>query len=471
YEYPFEVFWRHDSYPYHKGASVLRMLQHSLGDELFWQCVRTYLERYAWQQVETDDLRKVVDDLSGRSYERFFRQWVYRPGVPHLSIDYAWDDDRNELRITCEQTQPITRDSPAFVAELGVWLVAEDGAIEKRVLPIGQRVAAMTVPRDHEPLQVCIDPEAVLLAKIELNLPRPMLVREARQAPTVPARLYAIRALAQIDSDPARRALQEVMLDEQEYWGTRAEAAESLGSMQQQAARDMLAEALADSSTLREHRVRRAAVSALGTYRDTIAAETLLRYAEADVSYGVEAAATSGLGNQTPADAIIERLVANTAKASYRDRIRTAAIQALAELRAPQGLEPARQLAAYGAPYRSRATGIRALATLARNTDSAADVCDFLVGLLADSQEAAVDAAIDALAVLADKGAIRPLQTVVDSSASKERRDRARKAIDTINQESGEADVIRALRERIDKLEDQRKGIEKRLLILEEKRP
>jgi len=93
--------------PYGKGASVLHMIRRSLGDELFWRCIQEHVKRHAWQTAETDDLRHVIEELSGKSYEQFFNQWVYRSGVPKMRVGYEWDDKAHEAHVSFEQTQKI----------------------------------------------------------------------------------------------------------------------------------------------------------------------------------------------------------------------------------------------------------------------------------------------------------------------------------------------------------------------------
>jgi len=71
---------------YEKGGLVLHMLRRELSDAVFFQGVQNYLKRHAFGIVETTDLMRAFEEASGRSLERFFDQWVYRPGHPELSV-------------------------------------------------------------------------------------------------------------------------------------------------------------------------------------------------------------------------------------------------------------------------------------------------------------------------------------------------------------------------------------------------
>src|SRR5260370_2530458 len=81
YEAPIDVFDRH---LYEKGGLVLHMLRTMLGDDVFWRSVNAYLTKHARSIVETRDLMRALEDVSGRGLAQFFEQWVYRPGHPGL---------------------------------------------------------------------------------------------------------------------------------------------------------------------------------------------------------------------------------------------------------------------------------------------------------------------------------------------------------------------------------------------------
>jgi aminopeptidase N len=460
---PDETFGRGVSNPYSKGSSVLHLLRRSLGDELFWKVISTYVKRNAFKSVETDDLRKVADELSGRSYEQFFQQWLYRAGSPHVKVKYEWDDAAHEARITLEQTQPISESAPAFIADVPVWFADADGnVVAKQTIAMQGRTASTSAKLDREPQLVAIDPERDVLAQWEVGeLPAPMLIAMARGGPTPFARFDGIAALGTQDRDDARAALKSILLDEKRHETERSEAAAALGKMQQPAARDILLDALREGSAIADHHVRRAAVEALGSYRDPVVVPTLIRFAKSDPTYTIEAIATAALGKQTQTDQIVQTLMANAKKPSYRDQIRSNAVEALGALSAAGGLTLAMDLGAYGQPFRSRPTGIAAVAKIAHSHEKKDDARQFFLKLLDDPQERSASAAIRALGELGDDKAIPQLKALADGSARKNLRDEARNAIDAINSRQGESGTVKGLRERIEALEKARAESEK----------
>src|SRR5207249_1875156 len=77
---------------YDKGSWVLHMLRSGLGEDLYRRCIKTYLERHQYGNVVTEELRGVIEELSGHSYDQFFDQWVYHAHHPELEVTYNWDE-------------------------------------------------------------------------------------------------------------------------------------------------------------------------------------------------------------------------------------------------------------------------------------------------------------------------------------------------------------------------------------------
>ncbi len=71
---------------YQKGAWVLHMLRDEVGDAAFFAGLRLFYERYRNSNVLTNDFIKVMEEISGKELEDFFRQWLWTGGHPQLKI-------------------------------------------------------------------------------------------------------------------------------------------------------------------------------------------------------------------------------------------------------------------------------------------------------------------------------------------------------------------------------------------------
>ncbi len=172
YNDPDRVFMKLDD-PYAKGASVLHMLRERLGDDLFFKGLRLYVQRFKDKVAETDDLRKVFEEVSGQSLERFFDQWCRRPGMPALAIDFAWNTQTSELTVGVEQTQTINADNPAFAIELPIRVTLDDDTTQWLTIPTDERQVEITRHFETRVVGAVVDPSMTVLARTDVRHPLP----------------------------------------------------------------------------------------------------------------------------------------------------------------------------------------------------------------------------------------------------------------------------------------------------------
>lgn len=69
---------------YIRGALLLHALRLALGDETFFEVMRAYVERYAYESVTTGDFIALAGEVSGRDLGAFFDAWLYDPLIPPI---------------------------------------------------------------------------------------------------------------------------------------------------------------------------------------------------------------------------------------------------------------------------------------------------------------------------------------------------------------------------------------------------
>jgi aminopeptidase N len=200
-----EAFFKVNN-PYSRGAAVLHMLRMRLGDEVFFRGVRLFIDRYRFRAAETDDFRRVMEEVSGDSLERFFRQWVRQPGAPQVEIDLAWEGG-GELRVRARQTQPVDGDNPAFAFEIPLLVKGASGASWFVYLPMDSIEASAAFELDEEPVDVVVDPGMSVLMRSRVTKPLAMWAEQALRGPTYAARSQAVEHLAQMPLPAAGRLL------------------------------------------------------------------------------------------------------------------------------------------------------------------------------------------------------------------------------------------------------------------------
>lgn len=96
-----------DSYSKYRGALVLHMLQRELGDDLWWEVVRKFVNQYAFKQVSTSEFQKVIEEVSNHSYQWFFDQWIYKIGLPKFEITKSYNKNTKQLTLNLKQVPQI----------------------------------------------------------------------------------------------------------------------------------------------------------------------------------------------------------------------------------------------------------------------------------------------------------------------------------------------------------------------------
>ena len=92
---------------YHKGAWVLHMLRHVLGDDGFFDALAAYRAAFEYGAATTEDFQAVCETFYDGSLDWFFQEWVYGERVPAYS--WGWDsvqvNGQDYLLVHIDQTQ------------------------------------------------------------------------------------------------------------------------------------------------------------------------------------------------------------------------------------------------------------------------------------------------------------------------------------------------------------------------------
>jgi aminopeptidase N len=387
YREPMDLFDRH---LYEKGGLVLHMLRRALGDEVFWRGVRLYLERHAHGIAETNDLMRAFEAVSGESLERFFDQWVHRPGHPDLKVAIAWEDGLLAVRVKQRQKGP---DVATFTFTLEVLVQTRSGKLERHRKTVTESSDTLLVRLDERPAFVVFDPDLRVIANVALEVPADMLRRQLAHAPNAYGRWVAAEALGKRDDLVTVRALAASLNDEKQPWMVRSKAARSLGKIRGDAA----FEALVEGARAKHPKVRRSVASALGAFRTAASARVLTGLARKDPSYLVGAEASRALGRTRQAG-VRATLVALGKRPSWGDCFLSGALDGLGNSRDEAAVPHVLAHTAYGHPTRARRSAIHALSTL---TDSRR-AREHLEELLSDRDHHVKVAAVDALWTLGD---------------------------------------------------------------------
>jgi len=458
-----------DARSYPKGAWVLHMIRNRTGDDRFWKIIRTYTKRHEYGIVESTDFRQVCEEVTGRSFERFFYDWTERPGHPVVDVKYKWVADDKLASVTVKQTQK----SEAFH-----FPVKLEFAIKDRKDPVvtvhemTEKERSFHVPLPDRPVRFRFDPGFTVLKEEKINQGRDLWIEQLEADPDPIGRIQAAKHLGDAHADTETQALIDALKDEK-FWAVQSAICAALGTAGGDKARDALIGAI----NLEHAKARRRAVESLGKFRDepTVVAALEPIVTKGDASYYVEVAAIDAYAKLRP-DRLRERLEPLLKRPSHKEVVRQTVLRGLAETRDPKTVGVLMEWTKRGKARDCRAAAMGALTRLARNVKlpdaTLTEIVDRLSANLSRHETARVrTAAIGALRDLGDvaQPAVGMLSVVADQDPEGRVRTAARHAVDKIRTGTPPQVELGQLRKDLKELKDKNKKLEQRLDAIEGK--
>jgi len=386
YANPDAVF---DTYAYPRGGAVLHMLRTYLGEDNWWRAINHYLTKYAHQPVETAQFRIAIEETTGQPLDWFFDEWLYKMGHPVFRISQDYDATKKTLVIKVRQEQLLDLESQypqvvLFQTPVDIEIGTASGNRIERVQIDAKQEQSFRFSVDSEPLLVNFDYGGTLIKELVFDKTTGQLVYQLAHDQDVLGRIWALQQLRSRRNDsktPADdrqaiiKGLSEALTNDQ-FWGTRLEAAASLNGVRE--TRDVLLAATKDP----EARVRAQAVNSLAAMKDPSLADTYQQLLN-DRSYAVIKAAANALG-QTRSSTAFESLSRLIDEPSWRDTIRASGLNGLAVLGDKRALDLGLKFYVAGNPHGVR---IAALALLGSTGRDDPRVFPILSTLLTESLE------------------------------------------------------------------------------------
>jgi len=462
YRAPIDLFDRH---LYQKGANVLNLLRNILGDRLFFKAIKLYTERHAAQTVVTQDLLEALEDATGRNFDWFFDQWIFKAGHPEFEVTCAWDDKASFAALTIQQKQKPDELTSIFRVPVKVRFVGK-AFDETRSFEIKDASHTFHVSLPSRPRWIAFDPAHSVPKTLELKLDEDHLVAQLKEDEDCMGRVFAAQALAKKGTQGAVKALAHGLRHDG-FWGVQAECAAALAKIKTAAALDVLLSAV----SVKHPKARRAVARALGAFRDRLAAQALAKLAKQDASYFVEAEATSALG-RTRVKSAWPTVLRNTRKRSYQEVICGGAFEGLVELDPTRALPVLEKFAALGQPEPARNAALGALGKCARDTHQ-----DEIKTRVRKRLEQVLDegffldrmAALKSLLHLRDAAAIPVLEAFQHSALDQRLARRAEDVVAGLRAAQGVPPEVKLLREELNQFKDEAAKMKEKIEKLEMK--
>ena len=440
---------------YVKGASVLNMLRGMLGEEVFWKAIQKYTKKYQNQLVETSDLQRVFEDVSGRNLGWFFQQWVELPHVPDLSV--RWSHGEEVLRITV--TQKSSSEQPQYTLPIEVEIGTKEGVVTHKDWLESSDIQ-LSIPMKEAPEYVAFDPKKAVLANVTYSQESQAWAKQI-QSPSAHARLDAIYGLKE---SKGAKELEEILNDRSKHVVLRKTAAKQLGELGEA---KRLLKGLDDD----DPRVRMGCIQGLSKTTYVEALPALQKRFKSDTNLQVRGSALEAIASIAPQKAL--SLARKELKRSIL--VRETIYDMLSVFRAHGSLSDIPNILDYGKRHGVRATVLWSLIRILereslgpKRTAMRKKIARYTDELLYDNNQRVRETAIRVLREVGDTKSIAHLKKVMftetlssfHESAQKSIKDiRSRKDSVTAKTPSEEEARLKELEDRLQKLEEDYKKI------------
>lgn len=88
---------------YTRGALTIHNLRGYMGDDLFFECISSFLDTYAFQPVTSEQFRDHLSSCSGTDMTPFFDGWIFNAGTPAFEFQSNGLSDVTNVRNVCIQ--------------------------------------------------------------------------------------------------------------------------------------------------------------------------------------------------------------------------------------------------------------------------------------------------------------------------------------------------------------------------------
>ncbi|MBM3736165.1 MAG: peptidase M1 [Acidobacteria bacterium] len=136
-----------------KGAAVMGMLRHVIGEEAYKKTVKAFLTENAGKSVSTDVFRKYAETASTQQLQGFFIQWIESQGAPEFKLEYTVYRTQKGFRVMGK----IMQDLDTFRMPVDL-LVETEGNPERKSVEVVGTASEFVIETFGRPKKVTLDP-------------------------------------------------------------------------------------------------------------------------------------------------------------------------------------------------------------------------------------------------------------------------------------------------------------------------
>ncbi len=148
---------------YQKGSSIIHMIRFELNnDTLFFNILKEYIRKFKGGTATALNFKKVVEDLSGKDFTRFFNQWYFGEGYPTFNL--FWNQLGSRLSIINAQSTSMPSSVSLFNTPVEYKIKTTKGDTTIKVY-FTKNVQGTAITIKDSVIAVQVDPSNWLLCK------------------------------------------------------------------------------------------------------------------------------------------------------------------------------------------------------------------------------------------------------------------------------------------------------------------
>ncbi len=288
---------------YPKGAFVLNMLKYVVGGrEAYNKCIKNYLEKHKYGNVDSHDLQVAFEETLGYSLQWFWDEWVYRGGEPSYEVKFREINGASEFNVT----QDHETSDVVGLFKMPVWFEVHytDGTSDRKKVWIQNKNHVVALPNPGKKIisYVLFDPNNEVMKSVSFIKSADMLKAQARNAKNMLDRYDAVLALREAALDKKQETLLNSFYTEK-FHAIRTEVLFQLANQTDNASLKLIKDAISDKDV----NVRKAVVAHVRNFPSTLITD--LEKLLSDSSYELVASSLEFLCSLLPSNssAYLER--------------------------------------------------------------------------------------------------------------------------------------------------------------------
>ncbi|HPX05397.1 MAG TPA: T9SS type A sorting domain-containing protein, partial [Tenuifilaceae bacterium] len=152
------------SLSYKKGASLVHMIRHEINnDEVFFNVLKTFLNRYAHSTATGNDFLNVLNEVTQSNYQWFFDQWYYGFGYPIYKFEYSIQGNTLNIKVMHNGSSYLTT---LFKTSMEVVATTQSGVETQRIF-VSENEQSFNLTFSNPVKSVEFDPNNWILKQTE----------------------------------------------------------------------------------------------------------------------------------------------------------------------------------------------------------------------------------------------------------------------------------------------------------------